>query len=86
MPAFFESEEQVPRRAITMGIQTIMKAQKIVLVANGENKAEILEQALFGPINPQIPASILQLHRDVTVFADEAALSVIREKHIQAID
>ena len=83
---FFDSEADVPRYAVTMGIQTIMKAQKIVLVANGENKADILEKALFGPINPQIPASILQLHRDVTVFADEAALKVIREKHPQAID
>ena len=86
MPRFFDSEADVPRYAVTMGIQTIMKAQKIVLVANGENKADILEKALFGPINPQIPASILQLHRDVTVFADEAALKVIREKHPQAID
>lgn len=84
---FFENDEaKVPRRAVTMGIRTIMKAQKIVLVANGANKAEILEKALFGPINPQIPASVLQLHRDVTVFADEAALAVIRDKHVQAID
>ncbi|QNO17786.1 glucosamine-6-phosphate deaminase [Caproicibacterium amylolyticum] len=83
---FFDSEADVPQQAITMGIQTIMKAKKIVLVANGENKADILEKALFGPIRPQIPASILQLHSDVTVFADEAALKVIREKHMQTID
>ena len=72
---FFEKEEDVPRQAYTMGIKNIMQARKILLVVSGEDKADILAQVLEGPITPQIPASILQLHNDVTVVADEAALS-----------
>ena len=64
---FFENEEQVPRRAITMGMVSIMQAKKIVLIANGAAKRDILEKAFFGPITPRIPASILQLHPDITV-------------------
>ena len=78
---FFASPEQVPRRALTMGIRAIMQAKKILLVVNGEKKADILEQVLYGPVTPAVPASILQLHPSVTVVADEAALSVVREKH-----
>lgn len=78
---FFASEKDVPRRAVTMGIQTIMHAKKLLLVANGEGKAEILCAALFGPVTPAVPASILQMHQDVTVVADEAALSVIQKKY-----
>lgn len=65
---FFESEEDVPKRAITMGMISIMQAKRILLVANGEKKREILEKALFGPITPRIPASILQLHPNITVI------------------
>lgn len=72
---FFEKEEDVPRQAYTMGIGTIMKAKKILLIVSGEDKAEILYQSLSGPVTPHVPASILQLHNDVTVVADEAALS-----------
>ncbi len=72
---FFEKEEDVPRQAYTMGIKNIMQARKILLVVSGEDKADILAQVLEGPITPQVPASILQLHNDVTVVADEAALS-----------
>ena len=68
---FFESEADVPRKAVTMGMVSIMQAKKILLVANGANKKEILEKAFFGPITPQIPASILQLHPDVTVIFSE---------------
>lgn len=78
---FFEKEEDVPRKAISMGIQTIMKAKKIVLVANGAGKAEIIEKACFGPITPAVPASVLQLHPDVTVIVDEAAGS-LAAKHL----
>ena len=67
----------VPRQAYTMGIGTIMKAKKIVMVANGEKKASIIKEAFFGKITPQVPASILQLHPDFTLVADEAALSMI---------
>jgi glucosamine-6-phosphate deaminase len=72
---FFADANQVPRQAYTMGIKTIMQAKKILLVANGKNKAEILHQAFYGPITPQVPASILQLHPDVVVVADQAALT-----------
>ena len=58
-----------------MGIGTIMKAKKILLVVNGEEKADIVEKAFFGPVTPEVPASILQLHIDVTNVADKAALS-----------
>ena len=72
---FFASEEEVPRQAYTMGIQTIMMARKILLVVSGADKAEIVRDAFFGEVTPQVPASILQLHQDVTVVADAAALS-----------
>ena len=62
-----------------MGIRTIMSAKKILLVINGKDKAEILKEALLGPVTPRIQASVLQLHPDVTVIADEAALSLINE-------
>ena len=72
---FFESKDEVPRQAYTMGVQTIMLARRIVIVVSGENKADIVRQAFFGPVTPRVPASILQLHTDVSVVADEAALS-----------
>lgn len=72
---FFADINDVPRQAYTMGIKTIMQAKKILLVVSGEDKAEILREVLTGPITPKVPASILQLHNDVIVVADEAALS-----------
>lgn len=78
---FFASESDVPTMALSMGIGQIMRAKKIILLANGEAKAEILEAALFGPVTPRVPASILQFAADVEVYADEAALSIIIEKH-----
>ena len=74
---FFASEDDVPKQAYTMGIKNIMQAKKILLIAGGEEKAEALKNSLYGPITPSVPASILQLHNDVTVIADEAALSLI---------
>ncbi len=65
---FFESEDQVPKKAITMGMGTIMAAKKILLIANGVDKKDIVERAFFGPITPSVPASILQLHPDTTVI------------------
>ena len=70
---FFASVDEVPTQAYTMGIRTIMKAKKILVIVNGAGKADILKQAFYGPITPKVPASILQLHPDVTVIADEAA-------------
>lgn len=68
---FFESEADVPREAITMGMGAIMNAKKVLLIANGKNKKDIVKKAFFGPITPEVPASILQLHPDVTVIYSE---------------
>ena len=76
---FFEKMEDVPRYAYTTGIKNIMQARRILLIASGENKADALYRSLFGPITPAVPASILQLHNNVTVVADEAALSACRQ-------
>ncbi len=72
---FFASIDDVPRQAYTMGIKTIMQAKTILLIARGADKARILRAALFGPVTPQVPASILQLHNNVIVVADEAAMA-----------
>ena len=72
---FFESANDVPRQALTMGMGCIMAARRVLLIANGEGKAEALYNAFCGPITPECPASILQLHNDVVVVGDEAALS-----------
>ncbi len=72
---FFEKYEDVPTQAYTMGIGTIMKAKKILLVANGAAKADIIKESFFGPITPQVQASVLQLHPDVTVILDKESAS-----------
>lgn len=74
---FFEKIEDVPTQAYTMGIGTIMRAKRILLIASGKDKAEAVKKAFFGPVQPQVPASILQLHPDVTVVLDEDAASLI---------
>ena len=68
---FFASEDEVPKKAITMGMVSIMQAKKILLIASGREKRDILEKAFYGPITPEIPASILQLHPDITVIYSE---------------
>lgn len=68
---FFASADEVPRKAITMGMQAIMQAKKVLLIANGKNKKDIVERSFFGPITPKVPASILQLHPDLTVIFSE---------------
>ena len=68
---FFANEDEVPKTAITMGMLSIMQAKKVLLIANGAAKKEIVEKAFFGPIDPKVPASILQLHPDVTVIYSE---------------
>lgn len=72
---FFASRDEVPRRAITMGIRTIMRAKKIVIVVSGEDKADAVRAAVAGPVTPYVPSSILQLHDDVVLVGDKAALS-----------
>ena len=74
---FFDSIDEVPTAAFTMGIGTVMAARKIVMVVTGADKAGILNASFFGPVTPQGPASILQFHPDVTVICDEAAASKI---------
>lgn len=74
---FFSSMDEVPKEAYTMGIKTIMQAKKIVVVVSGLQKASIVKKAFFGPITPEVPASVLQLHNDVTIVGDEEALSAL---------
>ena len=76
---FFASADEVPKQALTMGIGTIMRARKILVVASGADKADAVAKAFFGPITPEVPASILQLHPDVTLVGDESALSKLME-------
>ncbi len=76
---FFASADDVPRQALSMGIGTIMRARKILVVVSGADKAEAVAKAVFGPVTPEVPASILQLHPDVTLVADEAAMSKAAE-------
>lgn len=76
---FFENIDDVPKEAYTMGIKSIMQAKKIVIVVNGKNKAEIVKKAFFGPVTPNVPASVLQLHNDVTLVGDAEALELIDE-------
>lgn len=70
---FFDSIDEVPTAAFTMGIGTVMAAKKIVMMITGADKAEILYKSFFGPVTPEVPASILQFHPDVTLICDEAA-------------
>ena len=74
---FFKSIKDVPIKAISMGIKTIMNSKKIILLANGIGKAEAIERAIKGKISPEIPASILQLHNDVTIILDKQAASLL---------
>ena len=74
---FFESKDEVPRQAYTMGILPIVQAKKVIMIANGKNKADIIKKAFTGPVTPEVPASILQMHPDFTLIADEDALSEI---------
>lgn len=72
---FFESAEDVPRQAYSMGIKSILEARKIVLMAFGERKAEAVKAMIDGPVTEEVPASVLQRHPDVTVIMDRAAAS-----------
>ena len=72
---FFASEADVPRQAMTMGIKSIMQARQILVVVSGEDKADIVQKAFTGPVVPQVPASILQMHPNVLLVGDKAALS-----------
>lgn len=72
---FFSTVDEVPGRAISMGIKTIMMSRKIILIVFGEDKADIIKEALTGKITEQVPASVLQLHPNVSVYMDDKAAS-----------
>lgn len=74
---FFENIDDVPKEAYTMGIKSIMQAKKIVIIVSGKKKAEIVKEAFFGPVTPKVPASVLQLHNDVTLIGDKEALELL---------
>lgn len=76
---FFATREDVPTHAYTMGIGGIMKAKRVLLVVNGKGKAQAVKDCFFGPITPHAPGSILQLHPDFTLVADEEALSLVKD-------
>ena len=76
---FFAKREDVPTQAYTMGIGSIMKAKRVLLVVNGKGKAQAVKDCFFGPIKPQAPGSILQLHPDFILVADEEALSLVKD-------
>ena len=75
---FFNNPGEVPCQAYTMGIQTIMRAKKILILVSGESKAQALYDTIYGNINPQVPASILQVHHDCIIIADDAACSLLK--------
>lgn len=75
---FFESREDVPRFAVSMGVGSIFKAKKIILIATGAAKANAVNAMVNGPVDPNCPASILQLHNDVTIFCDDAAAGLLK--------
>ena len=79
---FFESIDQVPKYAITMGIGTIMDARKLVLLASGKDKAEAIKRAIEGPISVMVPATIVQMHPHATVLVDEEAASMLSPERL----
>ncbi|EEG74349.1 glucosamine-6-phosphate deaminase [[Clostridium] hylemonae] len=76
---FFTSPEEVPREAVTMGIKNVMSAKKIILLANGSGKRDIIRKMVYGDITPALPASILRLHGDCTVIVDKEAGQDLKE-------
>lgn len=76
---FFACADEVPRQAMTVGIRTIMQAKKVLVAVSGKDKAEIVKKAFTGPVTPQVPASLLQMHPDVILVGDQAALSLLQE-------
>lgn len=72
---FFDNADQVPRQAVSMGIKTIMQAKRLLLIAKGADKADIMKKVLQGPVTPEVPGSVIQLHPNVTVILDKEAAS-----------
>ena len=83
---FFTSRDEVPTQALSMGIGQIMAAKKIVMIVLGKSKAEIIEKAVFGPVTPEVPASILQFFKgEVVLCLDEEAAALIKKNHPEAV-
>lgn len=82
---FFNSEDEVPKTALTMGLGTIMKAGKIILLASGADKARVISQIAKPYVDTDVPASVLQLHNDVVVIADMEAASLIDQENLDGI-
>ena len=76
---FFASADEVPKKALTMGVGAIMRAKKVLVVVSGADKAQAVKDAFAGPIDPHVPASILQVHPDVVLVGDKAALAGLIE-------
>ena len=74
---FFASIDEVPKQAYTMGIGSIMRAKRVLMLVSGKGKAQIVKDAFFGPVTPNVPASILQLHNDFILIGDAEALSCL---------
>ena len=74
---FFDSKEDVPKKAITMGIATILKSNRIILLANGKNKAKAIKETVSGNLTTKVPSSLLQTHPEVTIIVDEEAADLI---------
>ena len=83
---FFDSMDEVPRYAITMGIGTIMEARELVMVASGESKAEAVRAAVEGPLTASAPASMIQMHRMAFVICDAAAASLLQGDHVTSLE
>ena len=75
----FEKEEDVPRQALTMGLKNIMHAKRVLILANGANKAKAVYGLVHGPVTEAVPASVLQLHPDCTLICDESAAALLKE-------
>lgn len=83
---FFRDESEVPRKAISMGIKTIMRSRRILLLASGSDKASAVAMAVKGPITPMLPASVIQLHPDTTVVLDKTAASLLLREYGETPD
>lgn len=77
---FFDNIEDVPKKAITMGVGSIFKSRKIMLIATGENKAEAIYNTVYGKVVPEVPASILQFHSDIVLILDKDAAKFLNAK------
>ena len=74
---FFDSMDEVPKQAYTMGIQSIMQAKEILVIVSGKGKANIVKEAFTGPVTPQVPASVLQFHSVVRLIADQGGMGLV---------